>query len=470
MPWQATLQLNLAAGTLLQVVGHRPGCRRRAAARIHNAACCCADLAGTTIPAASAACLARCSVRPAVRLAQHPRGRRLAQRAGRFRSAASISASCPDAALRAGAAQRQFDCRAASAGRWNCCWCCSDDPRQHGTAAGLPDAAPRCDTALAVLRAPPDAMRLFLGSAMASVSAMRATLRMPARTQDSLREKLARLQQRSRHAGRRGAGGRPSRRRAEACQSLDGLCAAAAIRANVSGNDLLPLAHVSTASHRPSAMPGLEEQRHEPPPAARRTARGAPPQRSWHEASERRWNDFLRRRGEEIGTLARLVMSGAQHVPRSIAGMSTRSCCTCCAMRWTMASRRRSSDWRRQVRRRTITVTFAGEDRHAEDHRARRRPRLRHVAHRQGGREVRPAHRGITGDAMRRSGGTHLQARLHHRRPGGGDGQGRGMTYLRSKSPASMARSRSRPRPVAIRSSRCSCPVGRLRRRLEPPP
>jgi signal transduction histidine kinase len=59
----------------------------------------------------------------------------------------------------------------------------------------------------------------------------------------------------------------------------------------------------------------IEEQRHEPALAAEQAAPRASRSAAWHEVSERRWSEFLRRRGEEFGTLARLTMSGAQLVP-----------------------------------------------------------------------------------------------------------------------------------------------------------
>ena len=179
----------------------------------------------------------------------------------------------------------------------------------------LQEARASHDAAMAALRAPPDGLRLFLGSAMASVSAIRATLRMPARSQEALRDKLGRL-------------------RAEACSlrneaqilSLSPLLRCCDVLAEVAGalqsseslrgDDLLPLApRVDAIASAIGMIARIEEQRHEPALAAEQAAPSARRSAAWHEVSERRWSEFLRRRGEEFGTLARLTMSGAQLVP-----------------------------------------------------------------------------------------------------------------------------------------------------------
>jgi hypothetical protein len=95
-------------------------------------------------------------------------------------------------------------------------------------------------------------------------------------------------------------------------------------REGISGNDLLPLAmFVDGIATAVGNAWRAEEQRYcEPQPAASADA-GAERRRSrrtaaWPQASERRWNEFLRRRGEEIGTLARLGMSGAELVSPAV--------------------------------------------------------------------------------------------------------------------------------------------------------
>jgi len=179
----------------------------------------------------------------------------------------------------------------------------------------LHEARTAHETALAVLRAPPDGLRLFLGSAMASISAIRAALRMPARTRSTLQEKLARLHT---EAAALGAEARMLALSpvAACCQALAEAAAALQARESISGDDLLPLApRIDAIASAIGAASRIEEQRYEPPPAvsepARQSRRGA----SWHEVSERRWSEFLRRRGESVGTLARLTMSGAELVP-----------------------------------------------------------------------------------------------------------------------------------------------------------
>src|SRR5688500_15242083 len=49
------------------------------------------------------------------------------------------------------------------------------------------------DAAMSALRAPPHGLRMFLGSALTSISAIRSLLRLPARDPEALRDKLARL-------------------------------------------------------------------------------------------------------------------------------------------------------------------------------------------------------------------------------------------------------------------------------------
>ncbi len=207
--------------------------------------------------------------------------------------------------------------------------------QQTADSSVLPDAAPAeqeqqlaapraratADPSMALLRAAPDSIRLFLGSAMASVSALRATLRMPARTQDSLREKLARLQAGSAQLGQE-AQAVELDSIVQACsrlfEAVDHLLQDNEIR----GNDLLPLAVLidSIASAVGTAW-RCEEQRYSAPQPPRSSGAGtSSPRRSrkhasWPQASEKRWNDLLRRRGAETGTLVKLAVSGADLVP-----------------------------------------------------------------------------------------------------------------------------------------------------------
>jgi hypothetical protein len=191
-----------------------------------------------------------------------------------------------------------------------------DDSKQQALLQEHNEAHTRCETALAVLRAPSEGLRLFLGSAMASVHAIRATLRMPARTQEALHEKLVRLHAEAVGLGAEAAaiGLSPVE---ESCQSLASFVAGLQSRDNVSGDELLPLApRVDVIASTIGNSARIEAQRYEAPAAASEPQPQRPRRSTaWHEVSERRWSEFLRRRGEEIGTLARLVMNGAQDVP-----------------------------------------------------------------------------------------------------------------------------------------------------------
>ena len=189
-----------------------------------------------------------------------------------------------------------------------------DVTQQHELLQELQLARAGQDAAMAALRAPPDGLRLFLGSAMASVSAIRATLRMPTRSQEALRDKLGRLRAEA-HAllnEARALGLSPVE---QSCEAIAELAASLQAREELSGDDLLPLApRVDAIASAIGTASRIEEQRYEPPPAAVEPARRARRGAAWHEVSERRWSEFLRRHGDSIGTLARLQMSGAQHV------------------------------------------------------------------------------------------------------------------------------------------------------------
>ena len=214
---------------------------------------------------------------------------------------------------RAGASPRLFNVTLRALPDGGGCILLQDVSRREALLQELQEVSLAQEIALTVLRAPPDGLRLFLSSAMASVSAIRATLRMPARTADTLRQKLARLQAEASTLGAeaRSLGLSPV---ARCCQVLADSAARLQAQGEISGDDLLPLApRVDAIASTIGATARTDEQRFEPPAAepARRQRPGA----SWHEVSERRWSGFLRRRGEDIGTLARLAMSGAELVP-----------------------------------------------------------------------------------------------------------------------------------------------------------
>ncbi len=172
------------------------------------------------------------------------------------------------------------------------------------------------DAAMAALRAPVQGLRMFLGSALTSVSAIRATLRMPAHDQPAVHDKLARLHVAVEQLGRE-AGALKLAPLQDACQTLLNRVSALLAQEELTGDALLPLAVlVDRIAGAAGTLWRIEEQRFiEKPAAARRSAHRQP---DWTYASERRWASFLHHRGEEIGVLVSLEMEGAVHVPRHL--------------------------------------------------------------------------------------------------------------------------------------------------------
>lgn len=173
------------------------------------------------------------------------------------------------------------------------------------------------DSAMAALRAAPRTLRMFLGSALTSISAIRLTLRLPARDDEALRDKLARL-----HAAvaqlNGEAGALALTPVQDACEVLLHRLAALLEREELSGDAMLPLAAlVDRIAASAGTLWRIEEQRHVEPQVARPRSR-AQRQPDWNFASERRWASFLRHRGNEVGVLAALQMQGAVHVPRNL--------------------------------------------------------------------------------------------------------------------------------------------------------
>jgi signal transduction histidine kinase len=171
------------------------------------------------------------------------------------------------------------------------------------------------DAAMAALRAPPHGLRMFLGSALTSISAIRAILKMPARDPDALHDKLARLHAAVAQLGREAEALQLAPIH-DACQALLMRLAALLERDELTGGALLPLAIlVDRIAGAAGTLWRIEEQRYvEPAPAKPRVRRQA----DWTFASERRWASFLRHRGEEIGVLVTLEMTGAVHVPKHL--------------------------------------------------------------------------------------------------------------------------------------------------------
>jgi hypothetical protein len=139
---------------------------------------------------------------------------------------------------------------------------------------------------------------------------------MPARTQEALHEKLGRLRTEVSGLAAEAStiGLAPV---GECCQGLADFAATLQTRETVSGDELLPLApRIDMVASAIGSCARIEESRHEaPPPVSEPQQKRARRSAAWHDVSERRWSEFLRRSGEELGTLARLVMTDAQLVP-----------------------------------------------------------------------------------------------------------------------------------------------------------
>jgi signal transduction histidine kinase len=180
----------------------------------------------------------------------------------------------------------------------------------------LADTQLALDSAMAALRAPPRALRMFLGSALTSISAIRATLRLPARDAEALRDKLARV-----HAATAQLAGEAATLNLtpiqDACQVLLHRLDALLTQDELSGDALLPLAGlVDRIAATAGTLWRIEEQRHvEPQPERDRTVRR---QTDWTYASHRRWASFVRNRGKEVGVLVAFEMQGAVHVPKNL--------------------------------------------------------------------------------------------------------------------------------------------------------
>lgn len=177
------------------------------------------------------------------------------------------------------------------------------------------------DAAMAVVRASPQAMRMFLSAGVASVGALRATMKLPARDQETVHTKLSRLQEAADQLGNeaRTVGLATV---TEACAAFAQRVAVLRERPHLTGDDLLPLAplvdDIATAVGNASR---IEEVRHVPQSRTRTAARSgtAPDARKeaadWARGAERSWSSFVRRRSGELGTLVKLQVQNALLVP-----------------------------------------------------------------------------------------------------------------------------------------------------------
>jgi two-component system chemotaxis sensor kinase CheA len=195
---------------------------------------------------------------------------------------------------------------------------------QTGQQQALAQAQETVNAALTALRNPPQSLRLFLSSAMASVGALRSTMKLPARDQAAVQAKLTRLKE---YADQIGKEAREVGLTTVVAACGDFALAVVALREkpHISGNDLLPLAplldHIASSIGNSAR---IEEQRYIAPARTRAAPRErAEPElrkdaEEWAHAAEKRWNNFLRQRGEEIGTLVKLKVQHAHLVPAGL--------------------------------------------------------------------------------------------------------------------------------------------------------
>jgi signal transduction histidine kinase len=195
---------------------------------------------------------------------------------------------------------------------------------QAGQQQALAQAQDSIAAALTALRTPPQPLRLFLSSAMASMGALRATMKLPARDQAAVQAKLTRLKENADQIGNE-ARDIGLATVVAACREFTLGVVALREKPHVSGNDLLPLAPLLdqiASSIGNSAR--IEEQRYIAPAKSRATTRerAEPESRKdaegWAHAAEKRWNSFLRQRGEELGTLVKLQVHQAHLVPAGL--------------------------------------------------------------------------------------------------------------------------------------------------------
>jgi hypothetical protein len=170
---------------------------------------------------------------------------------------------------------------------------------------------------LSVLRTDAAALRQFLQQAGSALGFIRVTLRQPARTQQALRDKLVLLRDEAQSLH-----GRAARLTllgvAEPALALAAALEELLARDTSSGDDLLPLAlRIDSVATGLSALASVDEQRApvSPGPAAVASRPSARTTSDWHEVCEQRFNEFVQRRGSEVGVIARLRMKGSALVP-----------------------------------------------------------------------------------------------------------------------------------------------------------
>jgi Histidine kinase-, DNA gyrase B-, and HSP90-like ATPase len=182
----------------------------------------------------------------------------------------------------------------------------------------LEEARATRDLALAALRTDAAAMRTLRESGMAAVATIRATLRLTARSQEALHEKLTRMQHEADALGGQ-AQVLAVTALVMACESLTRALVALRQKEVLSGDELLPLApRIDAIAVALGDLQRIDEQRAPtlgPPASSVARRRIAPMGVPWHEASESRWRTYVHQTGDALGVLARLKMTGAELVP-----------------------------------------------------------------------------------------------------------------------------------------------------------
>jgi two-component system, chemotaxis family, sensor kinase CheA len=196
----------------------------------------------------------------------------------------------------------------------------SDISERHELNLALDEARATRDLALTVLRSDATAMRALREAAAMSVAGIRATLRMPARSQEALQEKLARMQHESDALGGQ-AQVLSLTALVLACEALTAALVALRQKESLSGDELLPLApRIDAITVALTELERMDQQRAAPSMvvapravASRLSVSGSAV--PWHEASESGWRTYVLQAGDTLGVLARLKMVGAELVP-----------------------------------------------------------------------------------------------------------------------------------------------------------
>ncbi|MEO8309138.1 MAG: ATP-binding protein [Pseudomonadota bacterium] len=192
----------------------------------------------------------------------------------------------------------------------------SDASERQELTLALEEARATRDLALAALRTDAATMRTLRESGTAAVATIRSTLRLPARTQEALQEKLTRMQHEVDALGGQ-AQVLTLNALVMACESLNSALVALRRKDVLSGDELLPLApRIDAVAVALGELQRIDEQRAAAPAAPSSIARrGIVPGVPWHEASESRWRTYVHQNGDSVGVLARLKMTGAELVP-----------------------------------------------------------------------------------------------------------------------------------------------------------